>query len=126
MEENKSDDGNDSPDDFDNGEAEDDQFERDDQPGLPDMSEITGKAAMGPFSDANDFLSGVPQGAHGEEGYLSRDYENQRIAGFDPNDAVGTKNIYSGMASSKVSQNVNDDSLILRQQRDSYINQFKK
>ena len=33
-------------------------------------------------------------------------------------------NLYGALNSSKVSQNINDDSLTLRQQRDSYIQQF--
>ena len=32
--------------------------------------------------------------------------------------------IYAGLNNSKISQNINDDSLTLRQQRDSYLKQF--
>ena len=68
MEESKSDDdSNDSNREFDDDEADADQFERDDQPSIPDVSEITGRAQIVfpgvEETGVGEMLSGGPQGA---------------------------------------------------------------
>lgn len=62
----------------------------------------TGRAAVQPIiSDENFFV------------------QNQQ-PGLDDEDD-DKPNLYGALNSSKISQNINDDSLTLRQQRDSYI-----